>query len=63
MTDSSIGRIILEEWQVRQFIRIGDLIRGDWSGFDFDGRDVKKWITATLDGKNIDDELLGYENR
>ncbi len=30
----------------------GELIRGDWSGYDFDGRDVKKWLETALYGRD-----------
>jgi len=26
------------------------MIRGDWSGTEFDGRDVKRWIETALSG-------------
>lgn len=31
--------------------RIGSLIRGDWSGSVFDGRDVRDWINLVCEGK------------
>ena len=51
--------LVLDEWQIEQFKLIADLIRNDWSGTEFDGRDVKRWILATLDGKNMLEELKG----
>ncbi len=53
MKDKQKNGLMLEEWQIEQFKLIGDLIRNDWSGIEFDGRDVKRWILATLDGENI----------
>lgn len=50
--DQSEG-IALRRWQVEQLRLIADLIRGDWSGSIFDGRDVKRWIESTLDGKDV----------
>ena len=53
---------LLEPYQVEQLHRIADLIRGDWSGSSFDGRDVKKWIMRTLSGEDIRKELSEYED-
>ena len=47
----------LDIWQVEQFHLIADLIRGDWSGEKFDGREVEKWILSTLEGGDIRNDL------
>ena len=57
MTDSTDGNLTLEGWQVEQLKRIADLIRGDWSGSIFDGREVQDWILQTLNGANLNDEF------
>lgn len=54
--------LLLQDWQVEQLQLIGTLIRGDWSGSAFDGRDIRNWIDATLDGKNILKDLRGYQD-
>jgi len=47
----------MKDWQVEQLRLIGCLIGNDWSGNDFDGRDVRQWINATIEGKDIRQEL------
>lgn len=45
-------------------LRIGTLIRGDWSGTYFDGREVRDWIQRVVEGKDLDDldeTLKAYE--
>jgi hypothetical protein len=41
---------ILSDERVTLIRRAASLIRGDWSGMDFDGRDVDDWIRTALDG-------------
>ena len=60
--------IELSDLQVKRLEQIADLIRGDWSGGDFDGRDIKKWILLVLSGNTDMDDLFnelvkerGYE--
>jgi len=45
--------VTLKHWQVEQLKLIGELIRGDWSGLKFDGRNIRNWIDETLNGKDI----------
>lgn len=52
----------LREWDEERVPRlslVGELIRNDWSGTEFDGRDVRDWIDLILDGKygEFDDEV------
>ena len=49
-----------EKWLL---LRIGTLIRGDWSGDAFDGRDVQDWIEQVIAGTfdALDAELKPYE--
>ena len=42
-----------KDWQIEQLRLIASLIRGDWSGYAFDGRDVRDWIDSTIEGKDI----------
>ena len=44
-------------------LRIGALIRGNWSGIPFDGRDVLEWIEMVVDGDfdKLDKELKPFE--
>ena len=42
-----------EDWQIEQLRLIASLIRGDWSGYVFDGRDVRDWINSTIDKEDI----------
>ena len=51
-----------KNYQIEQLTRIGALIRGDWSGTLFDGRDVLEWIEETLDGKDIRKKLAEFED-
>ncbi len=41
---------------------IGSLIRGDWSGNHFDGRDVRDWIQRVVNNDRLDEleENLRY---
>ncbi len=58
LTDLSDDRIAL--------IRLaGDLIRGDWSGYSFDGRDVKRWLETALSGteKEVAETLKNLRSR
>jgi hypothetical protein len=55
----------LREWDEERIPRlnlVGELIRGDWSGTEFDGRDVRDWIDLILGGKygEFDDEVKPY---
>lgn len=52
----------IKEWddeRVPRLSLVGELIRGDWSGTEFDGRDVRDWIGLILDGKydEFDEEV------
>jgi hypothetical protein len=40
----------LESGRAALIRRIGNILRSDWSMTEFDGRDVKRWIVAALDG-------------
>jgi hypothetical protein len=47
--------------------RIGNILRGDWSMTEFDGRDCKHWIDTALDGgadalKDLGEELRRIED-
>jgi hypothetical protein len=55
----------LKEWNEERIPRlylIGDLIRADWSGDYFDGRDVRDWIDLVLGGKyeEFDNDVRPY---
>jgi hypothetical protein len=41
---------ILSDERVTLIRRAASRIRVDWSGMDFDGRDVDDWIRTALDG-------------
>lgn len=54
-------KLHIEHWQIEQLQRVGSLIRGNWSGYPFDGRDIRNWIDEILLGENIDAKLKEYE--
>jgi len=41
---------MVTEREKELLLRIGVLIRGNFSGYPFDGRDVQKWIKRVIDG-------------
>ena len=54
----------MNEIEIEFLKRIGSLVRGNWSGSPFDGRDVQNWIYKVIDGKfdELDQELKEYED-
>jgi hypothetical protein len=40
----------LSDERVALIRKAGSMIMGDWSGVNFDGRSVNKWLTIALDG-------------
>lgn len=56
----------LESERANLLRRVGNLLRGDWSMTEFDGRDCKRWIDTALDGdmaqlRDLAEELAGKE--
>lgn len=53
----------MNEVEAKLLRRIGHLIRNDWSGYAFDGRNVLDWIEQVIEGKfdELDKELKEYE--
>lgn len=53
----------MNEDEAKLLLKIGMLIRGDWTGTYFDGRDVLGWICRVVEGKTegLEDELKRYE--
>lgn len=56
----------LEPERIGILRRIGNILRGDWTMTEFDGRDVKRWIDTVLDGdadalRELGEELGGIE--
>lgn len=46
----------LSDLQIQRLKEIGEIVRGDWSGSVFDGRDVKRWIDSVLSGNALDND-------
>lgn len=45
----------MDEREKSLVLKVGHLIRGDWSGTFFDGRDVLRWLQRIVDGDRLDE--------